>query len=172
MHLQRRRLVGHASVALVLLWVGLVLAAAPAASGAPSPCWRAVIDDWARGGIDGEHPLHCYREALHRLPNDIRTYTTAEDDIERALLDAIRRVQSAAQPGGPDAASIAEEARARALQTRASQAVGKAAATALPPAATSPPLRVILGACFALALFILGAIGKYRLRRRAGDPAH
>src|SRR6266540_6342961 len=86
----RRRPFLRSVLVLPVLWVALSFAAATPASGASVPCWRSVINDWSVGGLDREHSIGCYRAALKRLPSDIRTYTTAEDDIQRALLQAIR----------------------------------------------------------------------------------
>jgi hypothetical protein len=34
------------------------------------------------------YPLHCYQDALKHLPSDVSTYSSARDDIERALQSA------------------------------------------------------------------------------------
>ena len=65
----------------------LSFGAAPAA--AKEPCWRALFVDWADGRIDKTYPVHCYREALKHLPSDVSTYSSAHDDILRALQSAI-----------------------------------------------------------------------------------
>lgn len=75
----------------------LLLAVALAASGAlllPSvgsaavPCWQRLIADWSRDGrVDRTYPLTCYREAVKRLPEDLRAYSSAPDDIDRALTE-------------------------------------------------------------------------------------
>jgi hypothetical protein len=61
----------------------------PAATAAPS-CGRQVIDDWWDGRIDGTYELHCYDDAIESLPRDVRDYSSAEDDIKRALQAAMR----------------------------------------------------------------------------------
>lgn len=48
-------------------------------------CGQAVIEDWADGRIDGTYPAPCYVAALGALPEDVRAYTTAKDDISREL---------------------------------------------------------------------------------------
>jgi hypothetical protein len=61
---------------------------------AGSPCWQTVINDWADNArVDGRYPIHCYRDALRNLPEDMRAYSSAPDDIERAMRDEIRRLQ-------------------------------------------------------------------------------
>jgi hypothetical protein len=54
-----------------------------------------VIDDWIDDGIvSATHGIPCYRRALASLPEDLRSYTSAVDDIERAFFsvhpDAVR----------------------------------------------------------------------------------
>jgi hypothetical protein len=37
------------------------------------PCWKSVIEDWyVDGSLDGVYLRRCYREALRRLPSDVR----------------------------------------------------------------------------------------------------
>ena len=37
------------------------------------PCWKTVIDDWLLDTrLDGVYQRRCYREALRRLPSDVR----------------------------------------------------------------------------------------------------
>ncbi|HWN20847.1 MAG TPA: hypothetical protein VNP93_02640 [Gaiellaceae bacterium] len=63
----------------------LVLTVAGPASAAAS-CGKKVIDDWYDNGrVDGSYPLHCYDDAIDALPRDVRDYSSAKDDIERAL---------------------------------------------------------------------------------------
>jgi hypothetical protein len=53
-------------------------------------CWNALIRDWYDGRIDKTYEVHCYRDALKHLPQDVRTYSDAYDVISRALADATR----------------------------------------------------------------------------------
>ena len=77
---------------LVAAGVFLLVGAAPAA--AAKPCWQVVIDDWADNTrVDGRYEIHCYRDALRRLPEDMRAYSSAPDDIARAMRAEIRRQQ-------------------------------------------------------------------------------
>jgi hypothetical protein len=37
------------------------------------PCWKSVIEDWyVDGSLDGTYLRRCYREALRRIPGDMR----------------------------------------------------------------------------------------------------
>ena len=44
-----------------------------------------LLNDWYDGRIDQTYPVHCYRDALKHLPADVQTYSSAHDDILRAL---------------------------------------------------------------------------------------
>ena len=48
-------------------------------------CGKAVLSDWADGRIDSNYPDPCYQAAIAGLPEDLRAYSTARDDIARAL---------------------------------------------------------------------------------------
>jgi hypothetical protein len=90
----------------------LAFAAAPAATA--TPCGEAVILDWSDGTLDRVYSVACYRDALARLPEDLRAYSTAPEDIERALLEAAR----ADSPAETPAAESGEAPRSLAGPTR------------------------------------------------------
>lgn len=70
---------------VVAAFLGLLATAAPAAAAAES-CGRKVIDDWYDDGrVDGTYDLHCYNDAIRILPRDVREYSSAKEDIQRAL---------------------------------------------------------------------------------------
>lgn len=48
-------------------------------------CGKAVLSDWSDGRIDRTYPDSCYEAAIDTMPEDVRAYTTAKDDISRAL---------------------------------------------------------------------------------------
>jgi hypothetical protein len=92
-------------VVSLLAAVSLLLVSAPAA--AASACWQTVINDWADNSrVDGRYPIHCYRDALRNLPEDMKAYSTAPDDIERAMREEIRRQaqEAAAEESDSEAA--------------------------------------------------------------------
>ena len=79
-----------ASIATLAAALALGIAAAPAAASS-TPCWKVVVSDWyADGRIDNTYPLHCYQDALHHLPPDVKAYADASDEISRAMQAAIR----------------------------------------------------------------------------------
>jgi hypothetical protein len=74
---------------LVAALAALLLLAAPAL--AAKSCGRAVIDDWYDDGrVDGTYALHCYDDAIEALPRDVRDYSSAKEDIQRALQARMR----------------------------------------------------------------------------------
>jgi len=75
--------------------------AAPAA--AASPCWKTLLNDWYDGRIDNTYPKHCYTDALHHLPADVQTYSSAHDDILRALQSALAKARKSGTKLGPNA---------------------------------------------------------------------
>ena len=79
--------------ALLALW--------PVASGtAAAPCWERLLQDWrANGRVDGVYPISCYRAAAGHLPEDVRQYSTAPEDIRRAMLLALGQGDRPAPPG-------------------------------------------------------------------------
>ena len=67
---------------------------------AATTCAKQVISDWYKDGrVDGTYSLHCYEEAIDALPEDVVQYSSAKDDIERALQDALRKGTPAGTPG-------------------------------------------------------------------------
>ena len=75
---------------LVLLVLAVLAGAAtkPAAAAHKPACWQVLLNDWYDGRIDGTYPIHCYRDALKHLPSDVDTYSSAREDIQRALASA------------------------------------------------------------------------------------
>jgi hypothetical protein len=49
------------------------------------------VRDWSDGRIDGAYPVSCYRTALAKLPEDLRVYSNAPDDITAALQQKLAR---------------------------------------------------------------------------------
>lgn len=85
-----------AVVAALLVFALLALLHTEPAGGSPKLSGRAcesiVFKDWADNGrVDGVYPLSCYREAIAGLPADVRDYSDAPTEIERALAVAANR---------------------------------------------------------------------------------
>jgi len=84
------------AVFVLAAFVALLAATAPAASAAPSCGDRVIQDWWDNGRIDGTYAEHCYDDAIESLPRDVRDYSSAKEDIERALQAKLRK-----QPAPP-----------------------------------------------------------------------
>ena len=83
-----------AAVAIVPALRALGGSAAPKAAPSES-CRSRLLRDWGDGRIDGTYPVSCYRLVLRSLPADLAVYSSAPDDIARALSATI--LQSGAQ---------------------------------------------------------------------------
>ena len=77
------------AVVAALLRPGVGSAARPA-------CAEAVLYDWTRGVLDSSYSPECYEAAIDELPEDLRAYTTAADDIGLAAIAASRGLSSPA----------------------------------------------------------------------------
>jgi hypothetical protein len=120
---------------------GLVAAAlaalAPTGAAAASNCGDAVLQEWSSGGIRRAFPLRCYGEALKRMPQDIRSYSTAADDIQRALL--ARQRAKGKKPGA--------------------QSLGAPAPTAASRSSSAMPFAILGAVGLALLLLAAGTAG-------------
>ncbi len=84
------RAVSLLALALAALTVATGTAAAASSASEATPCWKKLINDWYDGRIDHSYEVHCYKDALKHLPQDVRAYSDAYDVISRALASATR----------------------------------------------------------------------------------
>jgi hypothetical protein len=175
-------------IAIVFALVGLgALTLGIGSATAATACAKRVIADWYKDGrVDGTYPLHCYEEAIDALPEDVVQYSSAKDDIQRALQDALRSGAPAGEPEQPQESEEPAEEEPRtgggAAPTKPPDdpeqpSTGPSAGDdkdqgqpeALPSAATSsdassvPLPLIVLGG---LALLLLAAGGAGYLNRR------
>jgi cobalamin biosynthesis Mg chelatase CobN len=98
-----RSLTLHRALRLGLLIIALVMVSSVASKPAmakPKSCADLVIADWYDDGRVGKiYPLHCYKEAIAKLPPDVLDYSNAKEEIGRALAFA---KQGKPDPGGSD----------------------------------------------------------------------
>jgi hypothetical protein len=153
------------AVFVLAAFASLLVATAPAASAAPS-CGRQVIDDWYDNGrVDGTYPLHCYDDAIEILPRDVRDYSSAKEDIERALQAKLRNEPAppARTDPSPDDGTSTDPST-----TPPSKDPPEGGGTiAAPPAsesASSVPIPLLILAGLALLLVAGGSAG-YVIRR-------
>jgi hypothetical protein len=76
---------------LLIFVLALLALAGPGSASAANPCWKELVNDyWADNRVDKIYDISCYREAMAKLPRDVQEYSDAQDDLRRALLEAIR----------------------------------------------------------------------------------
>jgi hypothetical protein len=145
-------------VAAVLAMAALAANAAAAPSGAP--CWRQVINEWVKNDrVSANYPLHCYKDAIAHVPNDLRQYSSIEEDILAARQQAAR--------GNDD--------RTLAVHTPSEQAVAdpsnglyhQAVGSLSPNNADSMPLPLLILAGLSLILIATGGAGLVTRRVKA-----
>jgi hypothetical protein len=136
--------------------LGLLAAGVPAPA-APS-CAETLLQDWYDDmAFETTYDPECYRDALKTLPEDVRVYTSAVDDIERAL----REVVAEGDAGSRSLSNVRQSTGAPEQPTASpSAAVTLSAETP----SRFPPLPVLV-VTFALTL-ALGVSGGLFLRRR------
>ena len=86
-------------LAVALAGLSVLAFAGPAsADSSQGNCGAAVLDDWTKGTLGSGYSPDCYEAALDALPEDLRAYTTAADDITRSAIAASRMADGTAVP--------------------------------------------------------------------------
>ena len=158
----------------LLLALALMIGAKPAA--AKTACWKLVVNDWVEDSrIDRTYPRACYSDALKNVPNDVRDYSSFEEDVRSALqrLGRNDRLLQSSDGSTPDTPTrrpgSADEAEPRPEYFQ--QAFDKLG----PREADSMPIPLMILAGMALLLVAAGAGGlitrRLRARRATGPPA-
>ena len=109
--IREKQRVGITALAALAAAFALLAATAPRAAAAPatvtptSNCWLQVVNDWLRHNpeIKNLYPIPCYTQAIQKLNEypDLKQYSSAIDDIQRALLAAIHEERGSGPGGGP-----------------------------------------------------------------------
>jgi hypothetical protein len=172
-----RKLVAVISLSAALA-TGLLLLALPGTAAAKTPCWEQILNDWSNNRPIGTYPLHCYRDAIRNLPEDLRDYSSAADDIQAALQAQIakytgRTIQSNGGGSGSQRAKGKSSESARgpnnSAYRRAIDNLGTSNADSLPI-----PLLVLAslgGFLLALAAAMTTTKRIRALRARRGPPS-
>jgi hypothetical protein len=80
-----------ACLAASLLVPGALAPNASPTAGPSHACAVRVLDDWVDDGrVQGTYRLQCYRAAIKSLPEDLRAYSSAPDDLTRAMQSSAR----------------------------------------------------------------------------------
>lgn len=161
------------AVFLLAAFVSLLVATAPA--GAAASCGRQVVDDWYDDGrVDGTYELHCYDDAIETLPRDVIVYSSAKEDIERALQAKLRSKPAPPattdptpddeEPSPPPPGSNPKPPRTDPPPTNEGPGLGPEVAPPLGESASSVPIPLLILAGLALLLVAGGSAG-YVIRR-------
>ncbi len=157
--------------------------ASPAA--AATPCWKALLNDWYDGRIDHTYAVHCYQDALNHLPADVQTYSSAHDDILRALQSAIAQKKKADKPVGPNSLVTPPTTTPRkppkgtkgtttttttAPGRKPDKGLGGVAEQLNPSSASSLPLPLLVLGGLAILLVAAGGAGLVAKRMQARKP--
>jgi hypothetical protein len=147
---------------LVAALAALALGVTAPPAAAKTSCGRQIIEDWvADNRIDSPYPLHCYREAIAAVPEDLSVYTGIVEDIMSARNQAARnRTLQSTNPPPPSSASKAGKPD-RALFARGFDKLGARNVDTVPL-----PLLILAG--LSLLLIAAGAAGLVARRLRSG----
>ena len=142
----------------------LILAVVAASLGVVSPaaaakCGTAILRDWSDGKLDRTYPVRCYQDALDAMPEDMRSYTNAPDDIRRALLARLRVTRMHHGELQGRSRHLASAARAPARQALSAAALESTHSTRI-------PLPLVVLAAVGLLLVMGGSAGLIGRRLR------
>ena len=154
--------------ALICCASALVLGVAAAPAGAAVPCWKALINDWYDGTIDQTYPPSCYTQAIQHLPQDVDTYSSAKDDIQRALLGVLHHGEPPSyDPNNPNGGAAAGSSApgAKSIIIRTIEWLGPSNAGSIPL-----PLLILAAVAFLLLAAAGGSFVNRRLQERRLPP--
>jgi hypothetical protein len=167
------------TLAFLVTGVGQAAAAPAASQQATSQCWKDVVNDWLRNqpNLKGTYAIPCYTQAIQHLDSypDVAGYSSASDDIHRALLAAIHQdrgngpgsgLPNNPGPNGPGSTGPGTGAKSTSLWTSIVDRLS-------PGNAQSVPLPLIVLAGLALLLLLAAAATWFarRLQSRRVTPA-
>ena len=136
-----------------------------------------LLNDWYDGRIDGTYPRHCYSDALNHLPADVQTYSSAHDDILRALQSAIAKQRKLGHKVGPNTLIAAPAGPKKGGSTTDTTQTGRNQGTGLanklnPGSPSSLPVPLLILGGLALVLVAAGGAGLVvkRVQARRQNP--
>jgi hypothetical protein len=156
---------------LVAVCASFAVSAAPAP--AATPCWKLLLNDWYDGTINNTYPIPCYHQAVNHLPTDVQVYSSARDDILRALQQAVRRQktshkqQTTIEPGPTTSGRTTSTPGTTTTKKKHKGPIGKALRDITPGGADSFPLPLLILGLLAI-LLVLAGVGGMLWRRYQG----
>jgi hypothetical protein len=153
-----------------LLSVALLFTGGASQAAAATPCWKVLLNDWYDGRIDGTYPIHCYTDALKHLPSDVNTYSSARDDILRALQSARTQVRKQGIKPGPNTLVKPPKGLKTDAHGRPNKGINKLADQLNPSSPSSLPLPLLVLGGLALLLVAAGGAGLIVKRLQARRP--
>ena len=165
------------TLAFLVAGVGAA-AAAPAASLQPTnQCWKDVVNDWLHNqpNLKGTYAIPCYTQAIQHLSAypDVAGYSSASDDIHRALLAVIHQEGRGGGGSGPTPSTPGPQ-NDRGGGTSSHKSLWTRLTDRLAPGnAQSVPLPLIVLAGLALLLLLAAAATWFarRMQTRRVTPA-
>jgi ABC-type transport system substrate-binding protein len=176
------------AAAILAFGAGTATAATASTGKATASCWKNVVNDWLQHepNVVGTYPIACYRQALQHLNDysDLKQYSSAADDIRRAMLLAIKNDKnggggsngsgggsgsggsSSGGSGGGGGSGTGTPAPHKSIITRLFDSVGPGNAQSIPL-----PLLVLAGLAILLLLAALGTWLAKRIQARRMTPA-
>jgi hypothetical protein len=173
--------------AAALVSVPVATAAPAATQTATGTCWKDVVNDWLNNqpNLKGTYAIPCYTQAIQHLSSypDISQYSSAIDDIHRALLIALHQDRgggpgsftgssgpSSNGPGSSSTLGATKQTKShnRGIVARISKDLG-------PGNAQSIPLPLLVLGGFAVLLLLTALVTwllrRMQARRSSGTPA-
>jgi hypothetical protein len=151
---------------LVAAVLGAAALALATPASAAAPCWKQILNEWTdsqQGHVSSTYPLHCYREAIAKVPNDLKQYSSIEEDILAARQQAARGPLRTPQVHNPSSDAAANGPRNGLYH----EAVGSLS----PTNADSMPLPLLILAGLSLILIAAGGAGLVTRRVKARTPS-
>ena len=158
MHIRPARLTAVSVLVAAVLGMA-ALASDASAANAGTPCWRQVINEWVKTDhVSSTYPLHCYNDAIAHVPNDLRQYSSIEEDILAARQQAVR--EPLRRPTGHVSSPQAATGPKNGLYNQAVDSLS-------PNNADSMPLPLLILAGLSLILIAAGGAGLVTRRVKA-----
>jgi hypothetical protein len=144
----------------------VALALGAGSASAAKSCGDRIIDDWyVDGTIDSQYSPKCYREALSKVTDQMRIYSSLPDQLDRGLRAALSRegVLSSKHTINQSSRSI--------QSSHASGPIQRVLGELGPDRADSIPIPLMILAGVALLLIAAGAASAIvrRVHRRGAD---